>query len=71
MEPPYCFLRFVNGVEMAEGVQIDHANSLAEAMRKAAAICPVRPGTVLVFEAALSEPRIESAASSAPGEGGG
>lgn len=46
---PWHFERYVNGVHMAEGVEITRAASEEEAIRKAAALCPKRTGTVLVL----------------------
>lgn len=45
----YEFRRYVAGVEMAEGVTIERAASLDEAMQKAAALCSPAPMTVLVL----------------------
>lgn len=47
---PFHFRRYVGGVERAEGVTIERESTLEAAMRKAAAICPKAPCTVLVLE---------------------
>ena len=46
--PPYCFDRYVRRVKMAEGVRINLARSLDEAIKGAVQMCP-DPGTVLVL----------------------
>lgn len=52
---PFRFVRYRNGVEMAEGVTIEKASTLSEAAAKAAAIAASRypVSDVLVFSGAL------------------
>lgn len=47
--PPFHFTRYVNGVEMAEGVTIEKERTLEGAMQRAAQLAPKAPGTVLVL----------------------
>lgn len=44
------FIRFVNGVEMAEGIGITKAATDAEAISAAVRLCPQAPNTVLVLK---------------------
>ncbi len=55
----YSFQRYVNGRRMAEGVAIENAKSLQEAIEKAVRICPRRLLTVLVLAAAPEPNDIE------------
>jgi len=44
----YYFHRYVDGVKMAEDVEVTRATSIDEAMQTAARLCPKRPLTVLI-----------------------
>jgi hypothetical protein len=46
---PFTFRRFVNGQEKAEGVRIELADTLEQAMIRACRLCPEK-GTVLVYD---------------------
>ena len=59
--PPFRFRRYVHGEERAEGVAIEHETTLESAMRRAAQICPITDGTVLVLD-------VPTAPSTAAGE---
>lgn len=45
----FHFTRYVNGVEMAEGVRVEREKTLGAAVRRAAQLAPKAPGTVLVL----------------------
>lgn len=52
---PFRFTRFVDGIEMAEGVDIHRASSVAEAFSKARALYGGRRGMDLVLEIAPAQ----------------
>ena len=56
---PYKFHRFVDGVEMAEDVEINSASSVEEAFRKARAFYGNPKGMDLVLETASPAPAVE------------